>query len=315
MKIRIFCDDNFFRSTTERKIPDDNITEIIKFFVSIPDSFVFPFTKEEYDAFVGMPQYNKLKFLTKKWTDSRIKMDFNSTVDVENNIDKADEVTLYFGSYSLCQKAEQYGEMCVNLDKVEDFTELRIPSPFSVTQGNYFNWEECFNNMPSKICNSMVFVDNYILSENGLANLESILDSLLPESLPIEFHLTIVALESTSFKSDDYKYKIEKELGEWLANSRPNIDFKKLEVLLIKKNENHDRYILTNNYAIYCQGGFDLINKKGQSTKTTSGDIEYPFIRIRQNQFDKYTTYIGNIKKCFRKRGIGSKNRLLSITA
>lgn len=314
MKTRIFCDSDFFRSISERKISDDNIKAIIKFFVSSPDSFVFPFSKKEYHDFVNMPQYSNLIFLIKKWNDSRIAIDFNSTIDIENNIDKADEVTLYFGSNSLCQKAKQYGEMCVKLDDNSDFTDLLETGGFSIKKGDKFDWNASFNNMPSKICNSMVFVDNYILSEDGMMNLESILDSLLPESLSVEFHLTVVSLEDVSFNNDIQKDKIQKKIGDWLANARPNVNFKKLEILLIKKNENHDRYILTNNYSICCQGGFDLI-KKGKAVKTTSVDIDYPFIRIKQHKYDKYANYVDNIKKCFKVRGLESKNRLLCLTS
>lgn len=318
MKTRIFCDSDFFQSASERVVSEDSIKEIIKFFVSSPDSFIFSFSKEEYLNYAKMPQYDKLILLTKKWSDSRVDMDFNCTIDIENNIDKADEVTLYFGNNSLCQKARQYGEMCVNLEEGNDFTDLLETGGFPIKKDDEFNWSTSFKNMPSKICNSMVFVDNYILSEIGMMNLECILDSLLPKSLSVEFHFTIVALEDPKFNNHDQKEKIQKELGAWLANYRPNLDLKNLEILFIKKNENHDRYILTNNYSICCQSGFDLI-KKGKSTRTTSVDIEYPFIRIKKKgekpKYEKYVNYIGNVKQCFKRRGIESKNRLLSLTA
>lgn len=313
MKTRIFCDGDFFHNTSERKISDDNIKAIIKFFVSSPDSFVFPFSKKEYHDFVNMPQYSDLIFLIKKWNDSRIAMCFNRTIDVENNIDKADEVTLYFGSNSLCQKAKQYGEMCVNLDESCDFTDLLVPDGFVVQKGDdKFNWNTSFNDkMPSKTCNSMVFVDNYISTEVGMMNLKCILDSLLPESLSVEFHLTVVTLEDGSVNSDIQENKIRKELELWLLDRRPDVNFEKLEILLIKKVDNHDRYILTNNYSIYCAGGFDQIKKNKSTRTTTSVGIEYPFIRINPYKYEKYINYIGNIKKCFKIRNKISKNRLL----
>lgn len=143
MKTRIFCDDDFFRSASERKISDDNLWRIITFFVKFPDYFVFPISKEEYFDYINKPQYSSLSFLHKKWTDSRIDLDFNGTVDIENNIDNADEVTLYFGNNSLCQKAKQYGEMCVNLDECGDFSDFS-DCDFPVKQGDEFNWNTSF---------------------------------------------------------------------------------------------------------------------------------------------------------------------------
>lgn len=160
MKTRIFCDNEFFESTSERKASDDNIKAVIKFFVSSPDSFAFPFGRKKYQEFVKMPQYSELFSLIKKWTDSRISMDFECTIDPRNNIDNADEVTLYFGSDLSCQKARRCGEMCVELDKGNDFVDLLLPDGFTAKKGEQFNWKAKFEDMPSKICNSMVFVDN-----------------------------------------------------------------------------------------------------------------------------------------------------------
>lgn len=313
MKTRIFCDNAFFESTPERKASDDNIKAVIKFFVSSPDSFAFTFSKKQYQDFVNMPQYSELFRLIKKWTDSRISIDFDCAIDPGNNIDKADEVTLYFGSDLLCQEVRQYGEMCVELDKGNDFEDLLETGGFIAKKGDQFNWKVKFESMPSKICNSMIYVDNYTSKEEGMMNLECILDSLLPEALSVEFHLTVVTSPNKKYDDDTLKNKIHKELESWLANHRPDVDFKKLEILIIKTDDNHDRYILTNNYSIYCPKGFDLM-RKGKSTQATFVDIDYPFIRIKPHKYDKYVNYIENIRKCFKVRGLESKNRLLCPT-
>lgn len=319
MKTKIYCDKNFFQAVSDKCISDnDSFGDIFGFFAQWPSSFAFAFGKEDYEHFIyTYPEElkKKLTVILKKYGDSRVSINFNNKVSFENNIDTANEVTLYFGNESLCDEAKKYGEVSVSSENCGFFKDLRFGGAIPIQQNTLLDWKEAFKrHMPSTACNSMIFVDNYIFKDKDYENLKSILSSLLPTSLSIEFHLTIVSLIDDSMGLNVQEEKIYENLCAWFRVHRPNLKYK-LELLLVKKIDSHDRYIITNSYFVSCPAGFDILKKNCKASKYSCVDIDYPFIVVEQQEVDKkylkYVNYISAIRKYFMVRGKESKNRLL----
>ena len=168
----------------------------------------------------------------------------------------------------------------------------------AVKEGEYLKWADVLQSQHNlSNCNSMVFIDNYILK--SLNNLEAILNALLPKQIPgvtreDKFYLTIItAKDKSNTRNDENIYR---QLVEKIKQIRPNLDFE-LDLFVeqnTSSNTFHDRYILTNNVIIKSGGGYDLI-KNGKATKQTDISILHPGIQSINDACDD--EYMGVINR------------------
>ena len=112
-------------------------------------------------------------------------------------------------------------------------------------------------------CNAMVIIDNHIFNdvEKGLGHLRRIFDVLLPKKLSDEFHVTILTAKNRHNENRNDE-ELQRAIKNCIRELREDLKFKiDLYVdITTSSNENHDRYILTNNVRIVSGKGFGIIN-------------------------------------------------------
>jgi hypothetical protein len=176
---------------------------------------------------------------------------------------------------NVCQKAiDDYGVIVICAENINDFKYLLYGNGTAIRKHETNKWRNCLSLEKPVPCNSLIIVDNYILSKPSLIeeNLIDILDTLIPSRLSskIDFHITI-------FTSDFNNAKDRLQtVTNMLKNLRPEINF---SVAIIKstKDNFHDRYIISNNILVTCGGGFNLFKNK-KSQKTTTVSLHNPFL-------------------------------------
>lgn len=229
---------------------------------------------------VVLTQFEKLlQQIDLKQQDNLLHVHFNSLdIDYENlSLQGMFLNAMYFTSSpkTVCQKAmDDYGVIVLCAENINDFGHLLYGRGSAIRKHETNNWS-CSLSLEKPVpCNTIIIVDNYILSKVNLIkeNLTGILDALLPSHLSskIDFQITI-------FKSalNNAKDKLQ-NITDMLAMLRPKIKF---SVSIIKSSSDnfHDRNIISNNILVTCGGGFDLF-KCGKSQKTTTVYLHNPFI-------------------------------------
>lgn len=104
-------------------------------------------------------------------------------------------------------------------------------------------------------CNSIILTDNYLLSnDENLENTISILKSLMPQKLSIDFHLTIIGYDAKKhFKKIEDSYSmLLKELST----------FPYKVILTIIREDHHARLIHTNYTRLFTEKGFALFKNR-----------------------------------------------------
>lgn len=204
----------------------------------------------------------------------------------------------------------------------ELFEEYTTPIP----KTKYLQWNDIpFNNL-SKNSNSMIIADNFILDDTKLINknFKALLETLLPDSSEIEYHLTIFAKltgtkHSQTEKDAELRYAKALEVITEICKNKGNLICR---LTIFDTDDFHDRIIVTNNVWIDCGAGFDLINSSGLSSKRTNIRIAFPFISSGKQDWvdDAFVYLLSDCKKevngCKRAWGNDApenKNRLLSL--
>lgn len=134
---------------------------------------------------------------------------------------------------------------------------------------------------PISICNTLMVVDNYLLTSTRRFpyqdkvnyNLKPILSSLLPQMLASGELFQIVLFCECDNIQEQYDF-----IRQVVRKLRPNLQFK-LTLFSKCSRAFHDRSIVTNNLWIGCGHGFDVFRKNGSVTKSTNVSIVFPFIQ------------------------------------
>jgi len=216
-------------------------------------------------------------------------------------------------NYDNCKSImEKYGIMIFNTDSIMTSDYLFKDCGMAVKKGDHSK-KHCWENLREHImhpCNSLIIVDNYVLSDTKKIdeNLMSILDLLIPrKKLDIPFHLSIYTFDMKNQAKNRYidlKRKILNARKDWTED---NI---KISVYKCGRDDFHDRAIITNNMWISCGGGFDLLSR-GISSKTTTISICYPFIQTAVNWLDEaYSNVIDEAAKFAKKDDLKSLDEL-----
>ncbi len=199
-----------------------------------------------------------------------------------------DGIYLTCKSKEICTQAmNDYGIIAICPQNMNDYIPILQDQGFAIVKrkGYQYQWEKILENNLCG-CNSMVIIDNYLISAidkttkdiKSKDNLLSILKTLIPKKSKHPFHIAIFTeLPPNGF---DKGQKIDsvterfKQIEAMLNDIRPDISF-----TLIKCNgEFHDRVIITNNLWISCGVGFELFDKKRESKEYTTINIIYPYL-------------------------------------
>lgn len=204
---------------------------------------------------------------------------FNSLgIDYENLSQQEQFLSAIFFTSSpkeICKKAmDDYGVIVICAENINEFRYLIYGNGIAVRKHEINKWSSCLASEKTIPCNSLIIVDNYILSKTDLIkeNLKEILDTLIPSRLSSKIDFQITIFTSSLINAKD---KLQ-SVTEVLKEIRPEIKF---SVAIIKSSSDnfHDRNIISNNILVSCGGGFDLF-KFGKSQKTTTISLNNPFI-------------------------------------
>ena len=208
--------------------------------------------------------------------------------------------------------AKRYGIININSGNVLTKGSLFVDNGKALGEDEEWDWEEFKKSIPERASNSMIIVDNYIL-KNGERDLYEMLDTLLPDSCEIGYHLTIFYYEE--------KIGVHERLIQRIKQIRPNlVDTLTLEMIrVVGSQEFHDRIILTNNCWISIGGGFDMTQWNREThnnmvSRTTTMEIAYPgFCRNNIRKIERaYTKLIEKAGIALQHARKNSTNRLLN---
>jgi hypothetical protein len=139
-------------------------------------------------------------------------------------------------------------------------------------------------------CNSLIITDNYLfLNDKNFESTLSILFSLMPDELTIDFDLTIIG-----FAAKDFKRLAEQ--AERLLNFL-NKKYPYKVNLSIVRDDHHGRYIHTNYARFQSEKGFGLFqnNRIKASDETT---LEYSPITEFGRQTNVFEVRTDELEKC-----------------
>jgi hypothetical protein len=134
-----------------------------------------------------------------------------------------------------------------------------------------FGWKSILNFVfpPS---NSLVITDNYLLQSvervdngyihSGNRNILWLLDAILPKSLSIQYHITIISEDND--QNETWRKKVFNELNTDVKRLR-DYDIN-LEIVFIKSELLHERLLLMNYVNTSCEHGFNLFKAKDGKT-------------------------------------------------
>lgn len=246
------------------------------------------------------------KELALKQRDDKIHLHIGDFVTV-SNINKSDnkQLTAYdltCADYNTCQKCmDDYGVLAICPENINKFKDILYDNGSAIAKNEQTDWNKKLIFSP---CNSLVLVDNYILSdEKGVDNLKKILDILLPQYLykDLPFQISIfTTLKKCNAKIDIASQNCLNKIAFLVEQLRPELYFK-LSIFKCSFEKFHDRIIITNNTYISCGGGFDLM-KDGKSEKATTLNYVFPFF-CKSAKWDSmaYSNFLKGVKENYDK--------------
>ena len=130
-------------------------------------------------------------------------------------------------------------------------------------------------------------------------NVESLLGAILPQELTCCFHLSIIS----SLNDPANTKRVYEKLRKCIKRIRPNLQVALCFIYTATgyyyKNESfHSRHIITNNFTIDSEDGFDLFDENGYLTKNNA-TISVVFPRLIGNHrqdMTKYETWLKSVK-------------------
>jgi hypothetical protein len=223
------------------------------------------------------------------------------TVD---NINKSDnkQLTAYYLTCcdcKTCQKCmDECGVLAICPENLKNFKSILYDNGSAIGKNEQTDWKQKLIFTP---CNSLVLVDNYILSDSkGVDNLTKIFEVLLPQKLDsnsdVPFQISIfTTLKKGNAKNDIDSQNCLNKIAISVEKLRPDLYFK-LAIFKCSFEKFHDRIIITNNTYISCGGGFDLMND-GKSEKATTLNYVFPFF-YKSAKWDSmaYSNFLNSVK-------------------
>ncbi|EAZ94711.1 hypothetical protein FBBAL38_13035 [Flavobacteria bacterium BAL38] len=190
-----------------------------------------------------------------------------------------------------------YGILAIKPDEIQYLESLDFHFGYSFQKNeiNDFNsWEEVFSLKPLEPLNSAILIDNHFWSnlenfhEENLENLYPIFENLIPKTLKVPFHLSIVTSNNKSLLNKKFNEKLNKIVKNLRTKTGVNVEISLSTHTDIVKDELHERVIMTNYHYIYSDKGFNVFKDK-KIILSTKGDRNWVFKDVKN--------YYGQIRK------------------
>ena len=324
---KVLCEVAFWKSFSEcypssMPFPDEGAIENLKTWMELysfmfRSNLYFDCTAQQFDSLTESDE--RLRYLWKKSTGGECGLEFSNgefdSVSLNSNL----QAVLLSGD-DRQDETNRLGMMNITADNYLRKGFLFRECGFPLQHSQEWDWSNLSKLVTKEMANSLVIIDNYILSTDGQfkqTNLEDnifeILNALLPDSCDVPFDLTVFYVEG--IKSN------EERLRQYVKAIRPNLKVN-FNIHQVLRNDFHDRTIVSNNYWISSPGGFDLMKRKRDkfqhankyyATKDTTVTIWFPFF-CSGNVLTADKTYenlIRGAKHALEIRGLAASNRLL----
>ena len=321
-KKTVLCEVAFWKKFSEcypslMPFPDERAIENLKYWMELY-SFLFR-SDVHFDCsdkqFIELAEADeRLRYLWKKSAGGECGIDF-SEESFDSSYLEGSPLSVLFSESDRHIDASRFGIINITADNYSMKGVLFRESGFPLRHNQEWSWEELSKVISKDMSNSLVIVDNYILSTDGQFKRENlddnifvILEVLLPESCGMPFDLTVFYSEGNSAN--------EERLRRFIRDIRPNLSVN-LKIHKVSKNDFHDRTIISNNFWISAPGGFDLLKKKRFSgyyaTKATTVSVWFPYFCSGniQSADKSYTNLIQDARHALEIRGLAPDNRLL----
>lgn len=219
----------------------------------------------------------------------------------EDSIENLCSVYLLDKNKTACEKyAQSKGTLCLNSQMLAEQSYLITGKKilFDFHERGGYNGLKTFFLHP---CNSLLLIDPYILNERSYIknHLRNLFDSILPESLDIQFQISIF---SGIGKINDGQLgeSFFNEVLNTLKDIRPNLIFSLTIYQIPIQGEGwHARYLLTNNLMIHATEGFDfwgLVHGEMKAKKAGKFEISCPWLE-KNNDIREYSIWINKAAK------------------
>jgi hypothetical protein len=162
-----------------------------------------------------------------------------------------------------------------------------LPKDFVVENGTNIGWKELLN-FPLTPSNSIVISDDYLFKNEefgknvGICNLIALLDSILPETINVEYQILIITQDHN--KSQKWCEKFAGDLKATLVRLRKY----KISVEIVFSESIHKRKVILNYLSLICDKGFAVFRVNDLKTVRSENDfrIEKFFNRMALNEGD-----------------------------
>ncbi|MES2795446.1 MAG: hypothetical protein V4683_05740 [Bacteroidota bacterium] len=197
----------------------------------------------------------------------------------DNSVIAAKPRSAFFLIYSAADAEEiqnSYGVIVQSADSINDDIltgsfKRKLLKDEEIEEGPSNGWKSLFKfNFPPS--NAMVISDNYLLPSServgvnyvasGKTNVLWMLDALLPSSLSIPYHVTIISEDNN--QNEVWRNRIAGQLNTEINNLR-NYDIH-VEIVFIKSELLHERLLLLNYVNSSCEHGFYVFKAKDGKT-------------------------------------------------
>jgi hypothetical protein len=203
---------------------------------------------------------------------------FDSIYD-DNSIIAAKPRSAFFLSYSAADAEliqNSYGVIVQSAESINDDIltgsyKKKLLKDEEIQEGTAIGWKSLlkFTFPPS---NAVVISDNYLLQStervggnyvaSGKSNLLWMLDAILPVTLSIPYHVTIISEDNN--KNEAWRNRFAGQLNTEINNLR---DYEiNVEVVFIKSEMLHERLLLMNYVNSSCEHGFYVFKAKNGKT-------------------------------------------------
>lgn len=190
-----------------------------------------------------------------------------------------------------------FGILAIKINEVDYLVGLDYQFGYSFEKGskNIFNsWGEVFNLKSPEPLNSAIVIDNFLwknlddFHNENLENLYDIFNYLIPKTLKIPFHISIIISNNKSLITKKFTEKLSKIVKNLKASTGVDIEISLSTHTDTVKDDLHERVIITNYHYIYSDKGFNVFKDK-KITTSTKGDRNWVYKDVRN--------YYGQIRK------------------
>lgn len=190
-----------------------------------------------------------------------------------------------------------YGILAIKTNEIEYLESLDYHFGYSFQKGvdnKFTSWGEVFKLKKVEPLNSAIIIDNYLWNNiddfhnENIENLYDLFEYLIPSTLKIPFHISIITSNNKGFFNNKFTEKLNKIAKNLTTKTGVAIEISFSTHTDSVKDDLHERVILTNYHYIYSDKGF-YVFKNGKVELTTKGDRNWVFKDIQN--------YYGEIRK------------------